>query len=199
MAKISLNIQSATELLLKNMQNTNLQRHCFAVGKTLAAFYDFYVGDGREVGVLTREEWEIIGTLHDADWEITTDTPDKHTIVLLDWLEQYDAPEEMLNVFRSHNNPHTHLREPETLLEWTLECCDELTGFIVAVTLVRPEKQLLLVEATSVLKKFKQKEFARQVSREQIAQCETKLNIPFEKFVEITLTAMQKDHELLGL
>lgn len=199
MQKLELTLDSAKKLLQTNVQNLNLQRHCFAVGKTLAAFYDYYKGEDRAVSTLTREQWEIIGTLHDADWELTTNTPDKHTIILLQWLEQYDVSEEMLNVFRSHNNPHTHLREPETLLEWTLECCDELTGFIVAVTLVRPEKQLLLVEASSVLKKFKQKEFARQVSREQIAQCETKLNIPLDKFVEITLCAMQKDHELLGL
>lgn len=197
--KIELTLDSAKKLLQTNVQNLNLQRHCFAVGKTLAAFYDLYVAEGRPTGTLTREQWEIIGTLHDADWEITTDTPNKHTLLLLEWLGQYDVSEEMLNVFRSHNNPHTHLREPETLLEWTLECCDELTGFTVAVTLVRPEKQLLLVEAASVLKKFKQKEFARQVSREQIAQCESKLNIPLEKFIEITLATMQKDHELLGL
>lgn len=199
MQKIELTLDSAKKLLQKNVQNSNLQRHCFAVGKTLAAFYDYYKTESRDLGRLTREQWEIIGTLHDADWEQTTNTPDKHTVVLLEWLEQYDTPEEILKVFRSHNNPHTHLREPETLLEWTLECCDELTGFIVAVTLVRPEKQLQLVETTSVLKKFKQKEFARQVSREQIQQCETKLEIPLDKFAEITLTAMKKDHELLGL
>lgn len=199
MQKIELTLDSAKKLLQKNMQNLNLQRHCFAVGKTLAAFYDYYKTEERDLGKLTRDQWEIIGTLHDADWEQTTNTPDKHTVMLLEWLEQYDTSEEMLNVFRSHNNPHTRLREPKTLLEWTLECCDELTGFIVAVTLVRPEKQLQLVEAASVLKKFKQKEFARQVSREQIAQCETKLNIPLDKFVEITLNAMKKDHELLGL
>jgi predicted hydrolase (HD superfamily) len=199
MSKLELNINSAIELLKSNMENKNLQRHCFAVGKTLAAFYDYYKADGRGTGGLSREEWEIVGTLHDADWELTTNEPDKHTIMLLGWLEQYETSEELLNVFRSHNNPHTHLREPETLLEWTLECCDELTGFIVAVTLIRPEKQILTVEVENILKKFKQKEFARPVSREQIAQCETKLSIPLEKFVEVTLNAMKADHELLGL
>lgn len=199
MEKHKLTLESARELLHKNMQNQNLRRHCYAVGIVLHALYDFYKFDGRETGTLTGDKWEIIGMLHDADWELTTNTPEKHTIMLMEWLDEYETTPELINVFRSHNNPHTHLREPETILEWSLECCDELTGFIVATALVRPEKSLAAVTVESVLKKFKQKEFARAVNREQIAQCESKLNIPLEKFVEIALTAMQKNHELLGL
>ncbi|HSX39952.1 MAG TPA: hypothetical protein VLI92_05175 [Candidatus Saccharimonadales bacterium] len=199
MEKLQLTVESAKELLHKNMQNQNLRRHCYAVGKVLRALHDYYKVEGRETGSLTADQWEIIGILHDSDWEITTPTPEKHTILLMEWLEAYDAPQEMIDVFRSHNNPHTHLREPETLLEWSLECCDELTGFIVAVTLVRPEKKLAAVEVASVNKKFRQKEFARAVNREQIAQCETKLNIPVDKFVEIALTAMQQNSDLMGL
>jgi uncharacterized protein len=197
---MQLDKKTAIELLHQNMQNTNLRRHCYAVGLALAAYYDYYKSQGRETGNLDREQWETIGILHDADWEITTSAPDRHTIMLMEWLEQYDnVPVEMLNVFRSHNNKITHLREPETLLEWTLECCDELTGFIVAVALVRPEKKLSAVTVDSVLKKFKQKEFARQVEREQIAQCDEKLGIPLEEFVKITLEAMQSDSDRLGL
>jgi predicted hydrolase (HD superfamily) len=192
--------ETAIELLHKNMQNANLRRHCYAVGLALAAYYDYYTTQGRNTGTLNRDQWETIGILHDADWEITTPTPDKHTLVLLDWLKEFEhVPEELLNVFRSHNTKITQLREPETLLEWTLECCDELTGFIVAVTLVRPEKKLAAVEVASVLKKFKQKEFARQVEREQIAQCEEKLGIGLEEFVGICLKAMQADSDRLGL
>ncbi|GIW69451.1 MAG: hypothetical protein KatS3mg101_0198 [Patescibacteria group bacterium] len=69
----------------------------------------------------------------------------------------------------------------------------------MAVALVMPEKKLAYVSVDSVLKKFKQKEFARQVEREQIYQCEEKLGIGIEDFVKITLTAMQKNSELLGL
>jgi len=189
----------ALELLHKNMQNMNLRRHCYAVGKVLIALRDYYVSQGRKVGTLSYEEWEIIGILHDSDWEITNNKPEVHTIMLLDWLSEYETPKEMLDVFRSHNNKVTKLREPQTLLEWTLECVDELTGFIVAVALIRPSKKLSDVDVESVLKKFKQKEFARAVHREQITQCAEKLNIPVEKFVEITLSAMQEESDLLGL
>jgi predicted hydrolase (HD superfamily) len=201
MEKQQLNLVSAKELLFSKMQNQNLRRHCMGVGKTLSEFWDFYKSEGRqkEIGSLSKEEWEVVGILHDSDWEETTNTSNEHTKKLLEWLSQYDAPEEMLNVFRSHNNKLTYLREPQTLLEWTLECCDELTGFIVAVTLLRPNKKLSEVEVESVFKKFKQKEFARQVDRQQILQCEEKTGVDSQTFVRITLEAMQKNSDLLGL
>ena len=195
MDKKLLNKDSALELLHEKMKNQNLRRHCYAVGKVLADFYDYYSSPGG----LTREQWEIAGILHDADWEITKDNPGKHTIELLEWLENYEVPTELLEVFRSHNSKTTQLRTPETQLEWTLECCDELTGFIVAVALVMPEKKLEQVTVDSVLKKFRQKEFARQVDREQISQCEEKLGISLNDFVSLTLEAMKKNSELLGL
>ena len=99
----------------------------------------------------------------------------------------------------SHNGKRTHLAELDGLMEWALETVDELTGFIVAVTLIRPDKKLATVEVSSIMKKWKNKEFAKAVSREQIAQCEEKLGIPLEEFITLTLTAMQEHHEELGL
>lgn len=84
-------------------------------------------------------------------------------------------------------------------MEWALETVDELTGFIVAVALVRPEKKLETVAVESVLKKWKTKEFAKAVDRGQIEQCETKLGIALSEFIGITLQAMQEHHEELGL
>jgi predicted hydrolase (HD superfamily) len=194
-----LTLESAKELLHENMQNKNLRKHCYAVGKTLSEFYDFYRNEGRDVGGLTKEQWEISGILHDADWEKTTDNPERHVFELLSWLEDYDVPEELLNTLKSHNHQMAQIREPQTLLEWTLECCDELTGFIVAVALVMPNKKLSEVSVESIFKKFKQKEFAKAVEREQILQCEEKVGVPSEKFVEITLKAMQNNSDLLGL
>jgi predicted hydrolase (HD superfamily) len=186
------------------MQNQNLRRHCYAVGKVLSALYDYYQQKGVpanfvDMGNLNKEDWEIVGILHDADWEITAKDESNHTKLLLDWVEDKDLPEEMVNVFKSHNNKVTGLREPQTLLEWTLECLDELTGFIVAVALMMPGKTLTEVSVESVIKKFAKKDFAKAVNREQINQCEHKLGIPVPEFVEITLKTMQADHGLLGL
>lgn len=199
MKKGELNIQSALELLHENMQNKNLRKHCYAVGKTLSEFYDFFENEGREVGGLTKEQWEIVGILHDADWEKTTDSPEKHVFEILSWLEDYDTPQEMLNALQTHNYKMAQIREPQTLLEWTLECCDELTGFIVAVALVMPSKKLADVSIESIFKKFKQKEFAKAVEREQILQCEEKIGVAPEEFVKVTLEAMQKNSDTLGL
>jgi len=199
MEKLLLTKDAAIELLHQNIENKNLRKHCYAVGKVLSAYHDYYKSRGKNTGTLSKDQWEITGILHDADWEKTADEPKIHTLKLLEWLEKYDVPEEMLQVFKSHNNRSTHLREPETIFEWTLECCDELTGFIVAVALMRPNKKLSEVEVSSVLKKFKHKEFARAVDRNQISQCEEKLGIKLEEFVQISLKAMQENSDLLGL
>lgn len=199
MPKEILNLETANKILNENMQNVNLRRHCYAVGYTLAAFYDLYKSENRDLGNLTKEDWQIIGILHDSDWEKTKDDPKKHTVLLLEWLENYNVKNEILDVFKSHNNRTTGLKNPETLLEWTLECCDELTGFIVAVALVMPDKKLKAVNVDSILKKFKQKEFSRAVDRSQIEQCENKISVPLEKFIETTLNAMQQNSDILGL
>lgn len=199
MSDKTLNLDSAKELLHTHMQNQNLRRHCYGVGKTLAGFYDFYKNEGRDVGNLSKEEWEMAGLLHDADWEETKDDATKHTLKVLDWLKVYNVKPEFLDIFKSHNNKITHLREPETLLEWTLECCDELTGFIVAYTLMMPNKKLSEVSTESVLKKFKQKEFARAVDRSQIEQCQEKVGVDIKTFANVTLIAMQQNSDLLGL
>lgn len=136
-----LTLETAKELLHEHMKNTNLRRHCYAVGKVMAAYFDYYQLHGESTGKLTREQWEIAGILHDADWEETTSEPTQHTLKLMEWLKDFDdIPMDMLNVFMSHNNKISKLRQPGSVIEWTLECCDELTGFIVAVALVMPKK-----------------------------------------------------------
>ena len=182
----------AIELLHAHMQNMNLHRHCYAVGFALRALAGKLGGDP--------DEWEVLGILHDADWEETKDTPEKHTVKTLEWLKELGIAESPLtHAFQSHNTKHTHLAELEGNMEWALETVDELTGFIVAVTLVRPDKKLASVSVESVFKKWKTKEFAKAVDRAQIAQCEEKLKIPLNEFIQIALTAMQEHHEDLGL
>jgi putative nucleotidyltransferase with HDIG domain len=182
----------AIELLLTHMQNENLRRHCMAVGFVMRALAGKLGGDP--------DVWETLGILHDADWEETKDTPDIHTKHTLAWLKEKgmtDGP--VVHALMSHNTKHTHLAELDGKMEWALETCDELTGFIVAVALVRPDKQLATVSLHSVMKKWKTKEFAKAVDRSQIAQCEEKLGTPLNEFIEITLKAMQDHHAELGL
>ena len=182
----------ALDLLHQHTQNQNLRRHMYAVGAVMKALAVKLDGDP--------EVWEVLGLLHDADWEETKDVLNEHTKRTLGWLKELgetDGP--IVHALMSHNRKYTQLAELDGIMEWALETCDELTGFIVAVALVRPEKKLETVTVESVLKKWKTKEFARAVDRDQIAQCEEKLGIPLHEFIMIALTAMQKIHQDLGL
>lgn len=182
----------AVKILKFHTKNQNLHRHCYAVGYAMRALAMKLGGDP--------DVWEVLGVLHDADWEETKDTPDRHTRRTLEWLKEMgivDGP--IVHALMSHNKKYTQLAELDGLMEWALEIVDELTGFIVAVALVRPEKKLSFVTVEAVLKKWKMEEFARAVDRGQIEQCEERLGIKLPEFIKIVLTVMQENHEELGL
>ncbi len=194
--------EKALEILHEHMQNTNLRRHSYAVGYAMGAIYDYLKEKGMlDASAPDRETWEVLGILHDSDYEITKDDWDNHTKLTLEWLKEegVDETHPLYLGIMSHNNKRTGLREPQTQMEWALETCDELTGFIVAVALVKPEKKLEAVDLKSVKKKWGQKSFAKGVEREQIEQCEIELNIPLDDFIEIVLKAMQEHSDELGL
>lgn len=181
----------ALELLHAHTQNQNLRRHMYSVGYAMRALAVKLGGDP--------DTWEILGVLHDADWEETKDTPDEHTKRTLEWLSETDTDSKIIHALKSHNTKYTHLAELEGEMEWALETVDELTGFIVAVALMRPDKKLATVDLHSILKKWKNAKFAAAVDRSQISQCDEKLGIPLSEFIELTLKAMQEHHEELGL
>ena len=184
--------EKALELLHKNMQNINLRRHCYAVEAVMRVLAKRFKED--------EEKWGIVGLLHDGDYEKTKDTPEKHTLLMVEWLKEAgETDEEILSAILSHNYAHTGENPPKNKLEWSLYCCDELRGFIVAVALVRPDKKLASVTVDSILKKWNQKAFAAGVKREQIEECKTRLEILLEDFIETTLTAMQAISQDLGL
>jgi len=189
-------------MLHKNMKNENLRRHCYAVGFALAGIYDYLKSEGKlDKTTPKREVWEILGILHDSDYELTKDDWSKHTLLTLKWLaeESVDKNGPLYKAIESHNNKLTKLREPKTQMEWALECVDELTGLIVACTLVLPSKKMEDLKLKSVGKRFKEKAFARAVDREQIAQCEEKLGITLDKYIEITCKSMKNNADRLGL
>jgi lysyl-tRNA synthetase class 2 len=184
--------EKALEILETHIQNKNLRNHCKAVEATMRAL-------ARKFGA-NEDVWGIAGLLHDADWEETTDAVEQHTHKTIQWIKDAgEDNEELIDIILTHNYQHNGYRAPQTTAEWALFTCDELTGFIVAVALVRPEKKLELVEVKSVLKKFPAVAFAKPVDREQIRMCEEKLGIPLEEFVDITLSAMKEISQQLGL
>lgn len=184
--------EEALKLLHSKMKNQNLRRHCYAVEAVMIALASRLGGD--------KETWGIAGLLHDADYEIVKDKPDEHTHLTLKWLEPLEVARDITDAILAHGWGYVHGNpEPKTKMEWSLYCCDELTGLIVAVALVKPDKTLAAVRVESVLNKWKQKSFAAGVDRKQIELCKEKLGIELRDFIDITLQAMQNIHTDLGL
>lgn len=184
--------KQALELVEKHTRNQNLVRHMLAVEAAMRALAIKLDGDP--------ETWGLAGLLHDADYEETKETAQKdHTKILLTWLEDYEVSDEVRSAIAAHAwNYVEGAPEPQTDFEWALYTCDELTGLIVAVALVKGGK-ISEVSVESVMKKWNQKSFAAGANRDQIAMCEEKLEIKLEDFVAIVLQAMQSIKSDLGL
>ena len=174
----------AWQLLCKHMKNQNLIRHCLAVEAVMRAL----AGHFKE----SEDLWGIVGLLHDGDYEETKNDASKHTLKMVEWLKEEGVDnKDIIKAILSHNYAHTGQNMPQNNLEWSLYCCDELTGLIVAVVLVKGKK-LENVTVESVLKKFPEKNFAAGVHRQQIEQCEEKLDIKLADFISLSLEAMKK-------
>lgn len=185
--------QRAWEIITTHLANKNLIRHCLAVEASMRA-----LAKKRTSEVI--EKWGIVGLLHDGDWEKTQHDPKLHTTKMIEWLQEAgETDQEIFQAMRSHNFVHTGFNPPTNLMEWSLYCCDELTGLIVAATLVLPDKKLSSLSVESVLKRFREKKFAAGAHREQISACEEKLGIKLEDFIAIVLKAMQGIAEEIGL
>lgn len=167
--------------------------HLIATGAAMEVLAKKFGGDP--------QTWKVAGMLHDLDWDHLEKDAEKHCGTTLEqMLKSIDAPEELLADIRAH---YAHMYGADyplnTMLRKALYCVDELTGFIIAVTYVRPSKKIGDVEVSSVKKKLKDKGFAAQVDREQIKKCEELLGITLDEFIGITLEAMKGVAAELGL
>jgi predicted hydrolase (HD superfamily) len=83
-------------------------------------------------------------------------------------------------------------------MDWSIYCCDELTGLIIAAALVHPDKKLASIDMVFIMNRFNEKSFAKGANRDQIKHCEEKLGIPLSEFIEIVLSSMQEISSELG-
>lgn len=181
--------------ILDDLKNSpNMIKHGLGVGFTMAALFDYFKKKNKKTE-LSKHAWEVVGILHDADYEATDKSLKRHTDMTVEKLKEMNADKLIIEAIRGHCD-----KEPrKTLIAKSVYACDELTGLIIACALVKPDKKLKSVSVESVLKKFKQKSFAAGANRDQIKTCEEELNIPLKKFIPITLKAMQNNAEVLGL
>lgn len=183
--------EDAVKILNTLVKNQNLVRHHLAAGACMKALAKKLKQN--------EDKWELVGLLHDADYELTKDRPAEHGIIIGDKVRSLDGPlpDDVFEAIKFHNKEYTHAAE--SLMGWGIYTCDELTGIIVACALVRPDKKLVSVDSDFVLRKMKEPSFAKGALRERIYLCEEKLNIPLKEFVEICLKAMQEISDIIGL
>jgi putative nucleotidyltransferase with HDIG domain len=176
-------------LLKENLKNQNLIKHSLAVEAGMRALSRYFGED--------EEKWAIAGLLHDIDYEKTKGDQNLHSKVGSQILKEMGFDQEICDAILTHNEAHGIL--PLSRMAKALFCLDPLTGLIVAATLVLPSKKLKDLKVENVLNRFKEKSFARGANREIIKKCEEYLGLPLEKFIEITLKAMQEISDQLGL
>jgi hypothetical protein len=184
----------ALKILDKLGNSRNMLNHGKASGFAMAALYDFFKSKNQN-SELSKSDWEIVGLLHDADYERTNKSLELHTEETTKLLKEAGANQAVIDAIRGHCDKSPR----NTLIAKSIYAADELTGLIVACTLVQPDKKLKSVTVESVLRKFKDKSFAASANRDQIKTCETELVIPLEEFTSITLKSMQEKSEELGL
>lgn len=171
-----------------NIENGNLLKHMLATEAVMRAL-------ARRLGE-DEEEWGLTGLMHDIDMELIEGDMSQHSKLGADLARELGADEAMAHAILCHNTAHGV--PLQTKLDRALYCVDPLTGLIVAAALVRPDKKLAGLEAKSVMKRFKEKEFAAGASREQISQC-SELGLELEEFIELGLEAMKGISDELGL
>jgi len=183
-----INREQAWELLCEFTKTEGLRKHALAVETCVAAY-------ARKLGE-DEHKWSITALLHDFDWEIHP-TLEGHPQNGEPILAERGIDEEIRRAILSHAN-HLGIKR-ETPLEKTLYACDELAGFITAISYVKPHRSVFEVDTASVKKKMKDKAFARSVNRQDITDGAQELGIPLDEHIEFCVKAMQARADELGL
>jgi putative nucleotidyltransferase with HDIG domain len=175
------------------IQSESLRKHCYAVADSMKHFAQSRGEDA--------DLWEAVGLLHDMDYErhpnLERSATEGHPFVGVAWLRENGWSEEVCRAILSHADYSGVLRE--TPLEKTLYAVDELSGFVVAVALVRPTKSIRDVDVRAVKKKIKDKAFARAVNRDDIIRGAEEIGMPLDDVIAQVVAALKSDAERLGL
>jgi len=183
-----MNREEALSIVQKYVKNPNLVKHMLAVEAAMRFYAKKFSED--------EEKWAVTGLLHDFDWEIHP-TMEEHPSAGEPILRELGVPEDIIRAVQSHAT-HTGITR-ETLMEKALFACDEVTGLITAVALVRPSKALYDLKPKSVKKKWKDRSFAAGVNREEIEQGAEEMGVDLWEHVANVILAMDAIADDLGL
>ncbi|MFW6040274.1 MAG: HD domain-containing protein [Thermoplasmatota archaeon] len=183
-----INKEEALELIDENIYTENLKKHMYAVAQIMKKLAGQL---GEDVN-----KWEILGLIHDLDYEKTKDNPQEHASKTAGMLKG-KIPNDMIRAVKSHNFEHTNVI-PKNDMENALIATDAVSGLIVATALVMPNSKITEARPESVEKKFDDSSFAKNIDRERILYCED-LGMSKEEFLELSLEALQEIDDKLGL
>ena len=178
----------AWDILCEFTKSDSLRRHALAVEACVAAY-------ARKLGE-DEPQWSITALLHDFDYEMHPEAPD-HPMKGEPILAERGVDEEIRRAILSHANYSGVPRVSP--LEKTLFACDELAGFLTAVSYVKPSRSIHEVDTKSVRKKLKDKAFARSVSRDDIINGAAELGVDLDEHIEFCIGAMRARAEELGI
>ena len=179
---------TAWQLLTEYTKSDSLLKHALAVEAAVRG-YARHFGENEE-------EWGIVGLLHDFDYE-RWPSLDDHPFRGSEILRENGYPESVIRAILSHADYSGVPREGR--LEKTLFACDEMAGFITAASLVRPSKSVLDLEASSVIKRMKDKAFAKGVKRDDLRAGADLLGLPLDEHIRNVIAFMRERADDLGL
>ncbi len=185
---MTLTRDAAWALLTEFTATENLRKHALAVEAAVRGYARLWGED--------EEAWGVVALLHDFDYDRYPDLKD-HPFRGAEIMRERGYPEWAIRAIQSHAD-HTGVAR-ETRLEHTLFACDEMAGFVTAAALVRPSKSLLDLEAKSVVKRMKEKAFARAVSRDDLRRGAEEIGVPLEEHVANVIRFMREKAGELGL
>jgi predicted hydrolase (HD superfamily) len=191
--------ESAWALLTEYTQSPSLLKHALAVETCVKAYGEARAAEQGLDEKAAREliqTYSVTGLLHDFDYE-KFPTAEEHPFAGNKILAEQGWPEDIREAIMGHAQYSGVPRVSH--LAKTLFACDELAGFLTAVSLVKPTKSILDVEVSGVRKKMKDKAFARQVSRQDIISGAEQLGVDLDAHIAFCIAAMQKNAAALGL
>jgi putative nucleotidyltransferase with HDIG domain len=180
--------ESAWALLTEYTTNENLVKHALAVEAAVRGYARLWGED--------EAAWGVVALLHDFDYDRWPSLED-HPFRGAEIMRERGWPEWAIRAIQSHAD-HTGVAR-ESRLEHTLFACDEMAGFVTAAALVRPSKSVLDLEAKSVLKRMKEKAFARAVSREDLRKGAEEIGLPLDEHVAHVIAFLREQADALGL
>jgi uncharacterized protein len=183
-----MNRQDGFDLLQQYILKENLIKHMVSVEACMKAI-------AKELHENV-DDFGLAGLLHDIDYELTNETPEKHGQIGAEILEKHHVSQEIIQAIKAHS--HFSNEPRETVMAKALFATDPLSGLLIASALMTPDKKLASISSPFVLKRFKEKRFAAGANRDQIKTCE-EWGISLDRLIEISIGAMQEISEELGL